>query len=473
MKGTDMFENVDSGGNITLMTDGYKLTHHCQYPSDTEGVYSYFESRIGATYSETLFFGLQYLIKRHLLGQVVGERDVAEGERFSDRYFGIPGMYNTAMWRRIVTRHGGRLPVRIRAVPEGMSVPTANVLLSIENTDPACFALTNHLETLLSQLWYPCTVATLSRKIKQLLARFLDQTADSAGGLDFMLHDFGYRGVESVEAAGIGGCAHLVNFKGTDTIAAIECAMRYYNAPDVCAFSVPATEHSVMTALGREGEGAMFHRVLELHPKGVVSIVADSYDIFAAAENIVCEPSFREKVLARDGVLVIRPDSGDPATTILRLCDILAKGYGEKPNAKGFREINPKVRILWGDGINYDGIYNILSTMKNAGWSAANIACFGCGGGLLQKVDRDTQRFAFKCSAQKRGGIWRDVSKNPLDTTKASKKGRLALIRNAAGKFQTVREEECRGGDLLETVFENGELLRDMNFEEIRKNAYA
>ncbi len=465
-----MFEN-GIGGNPTLMTDGYKLTHHSQYPDGTEGVYSYFESRIGATYSETTFFGLQYLIKRHLIGSVVHERDIAEGERFSEKYFGMPGMFNSAMWRHIVDRHGGRLPVRIRAVPEGVVVPTANVLMTIENTDPACFALTNHLETLLCHLWYPCTVATLSRKIKQMIERFMDATAPAPAGIDFMLHDFGYRGVENVEAAGIGGCAHLVNFLGTDTIAAIECAMRYYNAKDVCAFSVPATEHSVMTALGREGEAAMFERVLGLYPKGIVSIVSDSYDIFAAVQNIVCAPAFRQKVLARDGVLVIRPDSGDPVTTILRLCDMLAGCYGASVNAKGYREINPKVRLLWGDGIDYDGVYNILNALKNAGWSASNMSCFGCGGGLLQKSHRDVQRFAFKCSAQKRGGVWHDIAKNPLDTTKMSKKGRLALIRGAAGNLRTVREDEADGRDLLETVFENGELLRDMAFDEIRANA--
>ena len=133
-----MFESIEIGGNITLKTDGYKLTHHSQYPAGTEGVYSYFESRIGATYSETIFFGLQYLIKRHLLGQTVTERDIAEGERFAEKYFGNPGMFNAAMWRHIVDKHGGRLPIRIRAVPEGMPVPTANVLMTIENTDPAC-----------------------------------------------------------------------------------------------------------------------------------------------------------------------------------------------------------------------------------------------------------------------------------------------------------------------------------------------
>lgn len=460
--------------NIPLLTDGYKLTHYAQYPEGTEAVYSYFESRTGTTYSETTFFGLQYILKKHFVGSVVTEADIVAAKEFCADYFGNKNMFNERMWRHILEKHDGRLPLRIRAVPEGTAVPTSNVLVTVENTDPECYALTNHLETVLSQIWYPCTVATLSRKIKTLIRRFLLDTAGketAKAALPFMMHDFGYRGVESVEAAGIGGAAHLVNFLGTDTVAGIQMAMRYYNEPRVCGASVPATEHSVMTALGKEGEREMFERVLSLYPTGVVSIVSDSYDIFAAVENIVCAPEYKKKVLARDGVLVIRPDSGDPVTTLLRLCDILAAGYGETTNAQGYRELHPKVRLLWGDGINYDGIYDILNALKNAGWSAANMACFGAGGGLLQKMDRDVQRFAFKCSAQKRKGEWHDISKNPLDTTKASKKGRLALIKTPAGHFRTVKEGERGSRDYLEPVFENGRLLRDMAFKEVRANA--
>ena len=460
--------------NIPLLTDGYKLTHYAQYPAGTETVYSYFESRVGATYSETTFFGLQYILKKHFVGPVVTEKAIAEAKDFCAAYFGSTAMFNETMWRHILEKHGGRLPVRIRAVAEGTAVPTSNVMATVENTDPACFALTNHLETVLSQIWYPCTVATLSRKIKSLIRRFMLETAGEDAtktALPYMLHDFGYRGVEAVEAAGIGGMAHLVNFSGTDTVAGIQTAMRYYNEPQVCGTSVPATEHSVMTALGREGEKEMFDRVLALYPTGVVSIVSDSYDIFNAVENIVCAPEYRKKVLARDGVLVVRPDSGDPVTTLLRLCDILAAGYGDAVNALGYRELNPKVRLLWGDGINYDGIYDILSALKNAGWSAANMACFGSGGGLLQKMDRDVQRFAFKCSAQKRNGEWLGIAKNPLDTTKASKKGRLALVKSANGQFRTVGEDGFSGENFLEPVFENGVLLRDMTFSEVRENA--
>ncbi len=461
--------------NIPLLTDGYKLTHHAQYPDGTENVYSYFESRVGARYSDTVFFGLQYILKAYFTGEVVNDRDIDAAKEFSRGYFGNDRCFNEKMWRHIVKKHQGRLPLRIRAVPEGSAVPTSNVMATVENTDPECFALTNHLETVLSQIWYPCTVATLSRKIKILLLRFMEETAGkeaSQAAIHYMLHDFGYRGVEAVEAAGIGGAAHLVNFLGTDTIAGIETAMRYYNEPRVCGTSVPATEHSVMTALGEEGEKEMFLHVLAQYPTGVVSIVSDSYDIFAAAKDIVCAPDFKRKVLARDGTLVVRPDSGDPVTTLLRLLDILAEGYGTEINALGYRLLHPKVRLLWGDGIDYDGVYDILKALKNAGWSAANMACFGCGGGLLQRLDRDIQRFAFKCSAQKRNGVWHDISKNPLDTTKASKKGRLSLVRGPGGVYQTVRTDDLgQRRDCLETVFEDGRLVRDTTFAEVRERA--
>ncbi len=404
---------------------------------------------------------------------MVRHEDIDQAKQFARAYFGHD-YFNESMWRRIVDVHDGKLPVRIRAVPEGMAIPTSNVLVTVENTDPECFALTNHMETVLSQVWYPCTVATLSSKIKSVIKRFMKETAEPealAASLPYMLHDFGYRGVESVEAASIGGAAHLVHFLGSDTIAGIEMAMNYYNEPNVCGSAVPATEHSVMTALGKAGEREMFEHVLSLYPTGNVSIVSDSYDIFAAVRDIVCAPDFRKKVLARDGVLVIRPDSGDPVTTLLRLLDILCDGYGCTLNTRGFKKLHPKVRLLWGDGIDYNGVYDILQALKNAGWSAANMAAFGSGGGLLQRMDRDTQRFAFKCSAQKRNGVWHEIFKNPLDTTKASKKGRLALIRSPAGHYQTVPEAQAGNENELELVFENGHLIRDMRFADVRRNA--
>jgi len=449
--------------NICTLTDSYKFTHHSQYPKGTEAVYSYFESRTGAQFDETVFFGLQYLIKKHLVGQVVTQAKIDAAASLADAHVG-PGIFNREGWEHILNVHDGYLPIRIRAVAEGTPVPTNNVLMTVENTDPYCFWLTNHLETVLTHVWYSSTVATLSRHVKKMIKKYLTQTAMSNAGLDFMLHDFGFRGTSSVESAGIGGLGHLVNFQGTDTLRAIETGMEYYNS-GVCAFSVPATEHSVMTSNGPEGEEAIVAQLLENHPTGLLSVVGDSYDIFDFA-SVVMGETFKEAILARDGVFVIRPDSGDPITTVLKLLMILGEKFGYETNDKGFKVLNPKVRIIWGDGLDYTMIEGILFATTKEGWSAENLV-FGMGGGLLQKINRDTQRFAFKCSAQQRDGGWHDVWKDPIDKSKASKRGRLQLV-DVAG-YQTA-PDNGQGG-LLRTVFLDGEMHNITDFESIRARA--
>ena len=210
--------------NTLFLTDSYKISHHLQYPPDTTRLFSYFESR-GGKWDKTLFFGLQIILKKYLTGVVVTQQMIDEADVFFRQHFGTD-IFNRAGWELIVTRHGGKLPVRIRAVPEGSIVPVKNVLFTVENTDPDLAWLTNYLETLLVQTWYPMTVATNSWACKQVIKTYLERTADQPdkAGLEFKLHDFGFRGVSSVETAGIGGAAHLVNFLGTDTLAGIVTA---------------------------------------------------------------------------------------------------------------------------------------------------------------------------------------------------------------------------------------------------------
>lgn len=454
--------------NIVTLTDSYKFGHWNQYPKGTETVYSYFEARKGAEFDYTVFFGLQYFLKEYLEGAVVTREKIDAAAKLAEKHFGNPKIFNRAMWEHILNEHGGKLPVRIRAVPEGTPVPIDNVLMTVENTCPECYPLTNHLETLLSQVWAACTVATLSRNVKEMIKKYLEDTADTIDPLAFMLHDFGFRGVSSVEAAGICGAGHLVNFMGTDTVKAIETAMEYYGA-DVCAYSVPATEHSVMTSLGPDGEEKIFEKLLEEYPTGILSIVSDSYDIFRTAREII-GTKLKDKILARDGVLVVRPDSGDPVDTVLRLLEIFAEKFGATVNIKGYKLINPKVKVLWGDGLDIDKIHAILSAMRVAGWAANNIATFGMGGGLLQKINRDTQRFAFKCCAQKREGKWFDIFKNPIDKTKTSKKGKLALYK-VGNEYKTVTATTFNDQDVLQTVFEDGVIVKQYTFDEVRKNA--
>ncbi len=368
--------------NIILLTDSYKVSHHRQYPPGTESVFSYFESRGGA-FDDTVFFGLQYYLKKYLAGQVVtaGQIDAAE-EFFKPHFFGNGSLFNRAGWEHILNRHGGRLPVRICAVPEGTPVPVSNVLMTIENTAPACFWLTNYLETLLVQVWYGSTVATQSRDMKRTLLQFLHETGDP-GLVDLKLHDFGFRGVSSVETAGVGGAAHLVSFRGTDTMAGLIMARNYYGC-ETAGYSIPAAEHSTQNSWGREHEAAAMRNMLTQFPSGYVAVVSDSYDIFNACSNL-WGGVLKEDVLARDGVLVVRPDSGDPPDIVCRVLELLGEAFGTETNEKGYKLLHPKVRVIQGDGIDREMLRTILLAAKSAGWSADNLA-FGSGGGLLQKM---------------------------------------------------------------------------------------
>ena len=459
--------------NICLTTDSYKLNHWNQYPAGTEKVYSYFECRKGAKFAETPFFGLQFIIKNHLEGVVVTREKIENAARLCKAHFGSEKYFNREGWEYILNSHGGKLPVVIKAVEEGTVVPINNVLMTIENTDNKCFWLTNFLETILSQIWYPITVASLSREVKVNIKEYLDLTSDG-GLLNFGLHDFGFRGASSWESAGIGGAAHLINFLGTDTVVAMEVAVNYYNADlNGLAFSVAATEHSVMTALGKNGEEQVVENLLNEYPTGILSVVSDSYDIYNFVSNIV-GTKFKDRILARDGVFVVRPDSitpthPTPEEEMVWIMENLWANIGGTINSKGYKVIDPSVRVLWGDGIDLEGIKKILYAVTKAGFATENIACFGMGGGLLQKVNRDTQRCAFKCSAQYRDGQWYDIQKNPKDVSKASKKGKLKLIK-VDGEFETVGENDP-GEDYLKVVFTNGVLVKEIDFDTVRKNA--
>jgi nicotinamide phosphoribosyltransferase len=451
--------------DVCWLTDSYKVSHYKQYPPGTRRVYSYFESREGAKFPRTLFFGLQYWLKQYLAGPVVTKEKIDRAERLFDAHFGRR-VFPRGLWEGILHKYGGRLPVEIKAVPEGTFVDASNVLMTIENTDEDAYWLTNYLETLLVQVWYPCTVATQSHAMKQVILRWLEKTGDTAL-VDFKLHDFGFRGVSCPEQAAVGGAAHLVNFLGTDTVAGLVLLSEFYGEP--CAgFSIPAAEHSTITAWGRENEFEACRNMLTQFPDGLVACVSDSYDVFRCCADI-WGGVLREQVLARDGVLVIRPDSGDPPTVVVQVLDILGEKFGFSQNARGYKVLHPKVRVIQGDGIDFEMLENILARMESRGWSADNIA-FGSGGGLLQKLNRDTQKFAFKCSSVTVGDTARDVFKQPVtDIGKRSKAGRMKLVRQG-GRLVTVTASDPRD-DQMQVVFRNGEMLVDQTFEQIRSRA--
>lgn len=456
--------------NILLKTDSYKVSHHKQYPKGTTTVYAYLESR-GGDYPEQVFFGLQYILKKHLVGQIVTKESIEQAIQFWRQHFGYD-IVDREMWEYIIEKYDGHLPIRIKAVPEGTVVPQGNVLMTIENTDPRCAALTTYLETILLQIWYPITIATNSREIKKILLRALKQTGTPAI-IKNQLHDFGFRGVSSYETAAIGSCAHLTSFYGTDTISGCVLAHNFYKAEEMSATSIPASEHSTMVSWTRSKEREAYENMLDMYPRGTIACVSDSYDIYNACEHIWGE-ELHDKVLSRDGTLVIRSDSGDPLEVLPKLLDILYRQFDGETNAKGYKVLDKHIRLIQGDGVNMKSIKQIVDLLENNGYSTDNIT-FGSGGGLLQKFDRDTMKFAIKCSYVEIEGIGGfSVAKDPItDPGKRNKPGRLKLVKTADGSYETLSSISHKGDydkakDQLVTVYENGQLLREYSFDEIR-----
>lgn len=455
--------------NIILDCDSYKSSHYLQYPPNTESMFSYVESR-GGKWPETVFFGLQYFLKS-FLSQTVTVADVEEAREVLTAH-GEPFPYEG--WMYIATKLRGKLPVRIRAVPEGTVVPTGNVLVSIESTDPKVFWVASWLETaLLRAVWYPTTVCTQSYNIKKTIMGFLEKTSSApAEEISFKLHDFGARGVSSSESSGIGGLAHLVNFQGTDTVQALLYGRKYYGI-DMAGFSIPASEHSSITSWGRENEVEAYRNLLQQFGQQgkIFACVSDSYDLLSACEHL-WGGELKDEVIDSGATVVIRPDSGDPATMVLKTLQVLESKFGSTTNDKGYRVLN-HVRVIQGDGINQDSITEILNLATEHGFSATNIA-FGMGGALLQGINRDTQRFAMKCSSITVDGKHVDVVKDPItDPGKRSKAGRIDLILTEEG-LKTVRiggQEVSHPESVMRTVYRNGEILLTEGFATIRARA--
>jgi len=446
-------------------TDSYKVSHSVQYPPGTTSMFSYIESR-GGDYNETVFFGLQYYLKKYLTHRVT----VEEVEKAKELYAAHGEPFNYEGWMYIAKDLGGKLPVRIRSVKEGTVLANHNIMVSIESTDPKVFWIVSWLETMLLRVWYPITVATRSYTIKKIIMDALELSSDDPQGeINFKLHDFGSRGVSSQESAMIGGAAHLVNFMGSDTIAGILMANEYYNIP-MAGFSIPAAEHSSITSWGKENEVEAYRNMLKQFGKkgAIFACVSDSYDLWNACSNLWGE-ELRQEVIDSGAVVVIRPDSGHPPKVVCKTAHLLAEKFGYTINSKGYKVLN-NVRIIQGDGINEHSIRAILNDLLDAGFSATNIA-FGMGGALLQMVNRDTQKFAMKCSHIFIGDKSVDVFKDPItDSGKRSKPGRLDLIETDEG-FRTVRlddNEVARPDSVMHTVYENGELFNETTFDEVR-----
>lgn len=478
--------------NAMILCDFYKVSHREQYPDNTEVVYSTWtprESRIEGI-DKIVNFGQQAFIKEYLI------------DFFKQNFFGRPKKDVVNEYTRYIkftlgagnphTKHIedlhdlGYIPLEIKSLPEGVLVPTRVPMFTIQNTDKRFFWLTNYIETLAScELWQSATSATIAFQYKKILTRFAKETGGDVGFVDFQGHDFSMRGMSGLQSSMISGLGHLVSFVGTDTIPAIFRAEKYYNAnieTQLVGTSIPATEHSVMCANG-QSEKEVFTRLLtKVYPSGFVSIVSDTWDFWNIVGTIL--PSIKEIVLARDGKLVIRPDSGDPVKIMCGdpkatnpfaqkgLVQCLWDVFGGTTNAMGFKNLDPHIGAIYGDSITLERCEKICQGLKDKGFASTNVV-FGIGSYTYQYNTRDTFGFALKSTACVVAGTEHQLSKDPKTDSgvKKSQKGRVAVL--AKNNTLICKEElslsDTVADDLLVTIFKNGKLLVDDSLDQIRK----
>jgi nicotinamide phosphoribosyltransferase len=479
-------------------SDFYKTDHRPQYPTGTTEVYSNLTAR-GSRIPEidkVVVFGFQYFVQEYLVKQ------------FNEQFFHQPKKLvmeaynrrlNTSLGPNTVnTEHIGRLhdvgylPLILKALPEGSRCPMRVPFLTIKNTLPEFFWLTNWIESIMSNVvWQPITSATIAYAYRQLLNAAAQKTSDMPDFVQWQGHDFSFRGMGSLEASGICGAGHLLSFTGTDTIPAIDTLEKYYGAnadTELIGGSVPATEHSVMCMGGESTELQTFERLItEIYPKGIVSIVSDTWDYWGTLTHTL--PILKDTIMKREGKVVIRPDSGDPVKIICGDPDALfdtpeARGtiqvlwdiFGGTVNSKGYKQLDPHIGAIYGDSITYERAQQITQGLKNRGFASTNIV-FGIGSFTYQYVTRDTFGMAMKATSGVIDGKRVTISKNPKTDNglKKSAKGLLCVdaVKGAHGiETFTLREdvspeEELEGA--LEPIFHDGWEGRTQTLAEIRE----
>jgi nicotinamide phosphoribosyltransferase len=473
-----------------LFKDFYKVDHRRQYPEGTEFVYSNLTPRISRLegIDRVVVFGIQAFVKRYLI------RD------FNEKFFQKPksevvGKYK----RRLDTSLGkdsvpvehiedlhdlGYLPVCLKALPEGTLCPLKTPVLTITNTDPRFYWLPNFLETLLScELWHPMTAATIARAYRETLDQFAGMTSDIPDFVQWQGHDFSMRGSTSVVSAMASGAGHLLSFTGTDTIPAIDYLEEFYGADsekELVGGSVPATEHAVMCLGGKETEAETFRRLIEcVYPTGIVSIVSDTWDFWKVLTELL--PAMKDKIMARNGKVVIRPDSGDPVKILCGdwtaepkspaykgAVQLLWELFGGTRNSKGFMQLDPHIGVIYGDSITLDRCQKICSQLMHKGFASTNVV-FGIGSYTYQHVTRDSLGFAMKATYGVINGAPCDLYKAPATDsgTKNSAKGLLRVNADLSLSEQVTREEEA-GGE-LRVVFKNGVQFHEQTLTTIRQ----
>lgn len=461
--------------SLVTSVDSYKLSHWKQYPKDAEAALFYIESR-GGEYDEVVTAGVNYISR--ILEKPVTMENVDFANRLYRAHFGRD-IFNYEGWKGVAEL--GHIPVRFRAIPEGTPVPVKNAVATVYAENPYLW-IAGHLETIgVRGVWYPSTIATNSRECKKVIKQYMDMTSELTGDdyditLRTRLHDFGARGVSSSESAGIGGLAHLYNFIGTDTVEAMIMAISLYSDFDIvgdevkaAGISIPAREHSTTISYGQENEDDAYKNSIEIFGSGIHACVYDSWDYKGAVARIA---EYKDLIIEAGGTLVIRPDSGDMIDNIMYTLEKLGEIFGFNYNSKGYKVLNSHVRIIQGDEIHGpDTIARVLSWMESKKWATENIA-FGMGGGLLQDVTRDDQKYAMKLCAIKIDGKWTGVFKCPKGAEwKKSKKGLLTTITDGK-KFITIDllEQDIPEGweDAMVTYYDNGYVNKSDTLEIIR-----
>lgn len=515
-------------------SDYYKFSHPDQYPEGTEFVYSNTTPRSSRMegVKEVVVFGPQYLVQEFFIDRwnetfFSKSKEVAIGslKRLMDCTLGkdsVDVSRYEALWKL------GYLPLRVKALPEGTLCPIGVPFMTIVNTLPEFYWLTNFVETLTQTvLWQGIVSATIAREYKKVLTQYAQETSDCPDFVQWQGHDFSMRGMSSLETGCLSGAAHLLSFTGTDTVPAIEFLEYFYGANvenELVGGSVPATEHAVMCAGGEDDEKETFRRLLEdIYPTGIVSVVSDTWDFWHVLNSIL--PSLKPLIMSRNGKLVIRPDSGDPVKIVTGYfskdvnitkaqvlnkignptsyeamfgendcvftsdghyitntgdevtvdevrgaIQVLYNHFGGTMNSKGFIDLDPHIGLIYGDSITLTRCKQICERLKKKGFASTNVV-FGIGSYTYQYNTRDTFSIACKATWVRIKGEDKPIFKNPKTDsgTKKSAKGLLTVLRQDGKlvlKDNCTKEEES-GGE-LRLIFENGKMYNTTTLSEIR-----